>query len=368
MSTKKPLIPHNLYVDLKAAKELQCAICLDIMDHATEVGCNEGHIFCQTCVDTLKESTRSTRITHCPLCRGQCNESRIHHVKHIDRQINSLKVKCKNHRIGGRKRSIIQKKRLNYLRCFKKEADENDNKEALPLILRRSARIKKNTENKVGCKRKFRDNECEEITSGEIAAKRRKLNEYKETCKWIGSRSEYYDHVKICPLQLSKCHYCFKPMLRKERKLHYKTCGSFPIECEKCDCDGIPRNKMSIHVENFCAMTLISCSKCKQNVRRYMLGFGGRPGRHEREDCTETVILCEYNNVGCEFQYKRKDMDKHIAEFVHLHLKKVNVKVNNMDIRLNNLEQKMNTILSFNNHNNISNVNQDDDQVIIILD
>eukprot|EP01084_Bolivina_argentea_P277473 473712_1 len=246
MRRKKPSIPHDLYVDQEAAKALQCAICLDTIDNATEVGCNKGHIFCQKCVDVLKESTRSIRIYRCPMCRGGCEESRVHHVQHIDRQINSLKVKCKNHRVGSLKKIIVQKAKLGSYN--KREADDSDNKEALPLILRRSARIKKNTENKVGCKRKFRDDEHEEITSEEISAKRRKLNsnEYMETCNWIGSRSEYYDHMKICPLELVKCHYCHKLMLRKEWEIHCETCISLPIRCEQCHYRGIPRNKMSI--------------------------------------------------------------------------------------------------------------------------
>eukprot|EP01084_Bolivina_argentea_P114812 204327_1 len=155
---------QNYLVNPEAAKQFECTICLKIFRNPAQIGCEEGHVYCRSCISQLRQP--GTHTIRCPLCRGECDVSKIAPVPFVARQINNLQCKCKNHKISKeRKKYFSQKDKLTEI-C-KKSNTESDNtnnkKESVPL--RRSARIKKKNEeqnanaNKIGQKRKLNNSD-----------------------------------------------------------------------------------------------------------------------------------------------------------------------------------------------------------------
>mmetsp|Transcript_24925 Transcript_24925/g.36530 ORF Transcript_24925/g.36530 Transcript_24925/m.36530 type:complete len:339 (-) Transcript_24925:225-1241(-) len=71
-------------IDSSIAKEVECALCFDIMVKTTSLPC--GHCFCQSCVQGE---------TVCPTCRQTCGETRTH-IKSFDALIYKL-ILCGGH-------------------------------------------------------------------------------------------------------------------------------------------------------------------------------------------------------------------------------------------------------------------------------
>eukprot|EP01084_Bolivina_argentea_P100646 180642_1 len=94
MSDEELTIDDDLYVHLNAAKELECGIHLGLLQKATQLRCDEGHLFCAECIVPLTQSNPTIR---CPLCRQECTVGET--VPYIDRQVRKLNVKCINSRI-----------------------------------------------------------------------------------------------------------------------------------------------------------------------------------------------------------------------------------------------------------------------------
>ncbi len=92
MSSRPPptLQFDNLIVDQDAAKELQCGICLQILNKPRQ--CKNGHLFCLSCI--LKSISKNTE---CPSCRCRLTEENLSRSLFVERHIRNLKVFCKYH-------------------------------------------------------------------------------------------------------------------------------------------------------------------------------------------------------------------------------------------------------------------------------
>lgn len=53
-------------------EHLTCAICYGIFSHPVALTC--GHVFCESCVQTVYEGQPERYKLHCPLCRKQCDK------------------------------------------------------------------------------------------------------------------------------------------------------------------------------------------------------------------------------------------------------------------------------------------------------
>ena len=78
----------------EASPDHFCSICTDLLTQPYLTDC--GHHFCYTCRGLLL--TRG--VTECPECREQdvLTDARLN--KHLQRQVNSLKVRCQHHEVG----------------------------------------------------------------------------------------------------------------------------------------------------------------------------------------------------------------------------------------------------------------------------
>merc|ERR1711990_823029 len=63
-----------------------------------------------------------------------------------------------------------------------------------------------------------------------------------------------------------------------------------------------------------CPMQIIDCAQCKQPVKRKDMAH------HQKQECPETMIECEYTRYGCDKMIKRKDQNKHNQEAMSMHL------------------------------------------------
>lgn len=71
----------------KAAKELQCPICLGILN--TPKQCKNGHLFCDLCI-------RSTQVGKCPICRCSVDEKDLGRNLLAEEYLNSVPVWCQH--------------------------------------------------------------------------------------------------------------------------------------------------------------------------------------------------------------------------------------------------------------------------------
>eukprot|EP01084_Bolivina_argentea_P022486 41790_1 len=98
-----------IFVDPKQAEKYECSICLDIFEEPVQMGC-ENHVFCKKCITDLIPP--ETEILKCPTCRYPCDVSSIINVKFIQRNINSLLVKCSN-KITSEKAAYLENIQIN---------------------------------------------------------------------------------------------------------------------------------------------------------------------------------------------------------------------------------------------------------------
>eukprot|EP01084_Bolivina_argentea_P236999 398411_1 len=284
----------TLFVDPSIAKQYECAICFEIYREPVQIGC-EDHIFCKQCANELI-STHG-RSFECPLCRTKCNANAVTRVKFIDRQINDLKVKCAN---------VVENNK--YITV----STEHTN-----IKMRRSKRLKNQTEKQNNRKRSRSIVDEDEEFENNHNKKRRKLNEIElsEKCEWKGLYSELQNHIKICPLQSILCKYCSHSVLQKDLQKHYEICPAFPMQCVQCNKTEICRNKMPLHVSK-CPVTMINCAECKQQIKRKDKKL------HLQNNCPESLIECPFYRFGCMDKLRRKNEKNHIENgaFTHCHL------------------------------------------------
>eukprot|EP00483_Globobulimina_turgida_P005920 UN05930 len=84
------------FIDPDAAKEFDCGICLQIVTDPVDIGCINGHIYCNICIARLILERNSNNQFMCPSCRCICNSESIRKMPFIQRQIKRLKIKCPN--------------------------------------------------------------------------------------------------------------------------------------------------------------------------------------------------------------------------------------------------------------------------------
>eukprot|EP01083_Nonionella_stella_P019418 53965_1 len=331
------------FVDLKAAEQFICSICLNVFNKPVQIGCT-GHVFCDECVQPLIKRDGTLR---CPICRLQCHCNTIHRVQFIDRQIKNLLVKCPNHEMTSKKSEYIAKKQSqnkgtsnsnntnNKNHAFESDSDSDSDDEDRVVVLRRSARLKE----KCSRKKRKRSYVCDE--DQQRSRKKAKTND-NELCGWIGCFSDLNCHMDKCPLQLSNCKYCVRPMLQRDLVSHYEECIFFPITCDQCNEVNIFRCRMPFHIENKCVMTKIECpQKCGKKLLRK------RERSHIANRCSETVINCIFHPFGCDVKFKRKKSNQHFENNHQKHLiglahdhERLSIKVRDLDTKYNTSEQR----------------------------
>ena len=183
-----------------------CSICIDPMTEPYLTDC--GHHFCYTCRGRLLASGKP----ECPECREQdvLTDARLN--KHLQRQVNSLKVRCQHHEVGCQWVG-----ELRYLQ------------EHLDPVIRKCGFILLACP--LGCGERVRGSAMKDHIMYDC-------------CK----RSSECEH----------CGYCNKFDIVTEQ--HYPVCEQFPVECPNvCSVEHLKRIELASHLEEQCPLQVIQC-------------------------------------------------------------------------------------------------------------
>ena len=183
-----------------------CPVCTEALLEPHLTDC--GHHICYTCRGRLLASGKSD----CPECREQdaLTDARLN--KHLQRQVNSLKVRCQHHEVGCQWVG-----ELRYLQ------------EHLDPVIRKCGFILLACP--LGCGERVRS-------------------------------SEMKDHIlSECCKRLCECEYCgYCNDFDIITEQHYPVCEQFPVECPNA-CSGVnlKRLELVIHLEEQCPLQVIQC-------------------------------------------------------------------------------------------------------------
>ena len=196
----------NLELLSEPPPDCLCPICTYPLTEPYLTDC--GHHFCYTCRGRLLASGKSG----CPECREQdaLTDARLN--KHLQRQVNSLKVRCQHHEVGCQW--------VGELRYLQEHLDPVIRKCGfIPLVC------------SLGC--------GERVLSS--AMKNHLLSDCSKrpcVCEYCG----YYNTLDIVTEQ------------------HYPVCEQFPVECPNaCSVENLKRLELASHLEEQCPLQVIQC-------------------------------------------------------------------------------------------------------------
>jgi len=137
-------------------------------------------------------------------------------------------------------------------------------------------------------------------------------------CQFKQERKFIQTHEAECEFRIVNCQYCNKGIEFGSLEIHYQTCGFYPIKCTQ-DCDeGMIRNDLPKHIQY---------------------------------DCINTIIPCTYEEFGCTFVMKRKNLKEHVQTSIFEHHDLVLNYVAKLRSSVNKLENKQ---LNFENQTRTS--------------
>ena len=198
---------------------------------------------------------------------------------------------------------------------------QNENKNDSLQPLRRSSRLKQKKD---------------ETKRQRLCGRKRKRSEIEIEleCDWIGSFGDLSAHIKKCKLQMVSCRYCKQDYLRRDEGQHFALCLDYPIICVQCD-HKIKRALMQTHIISKCPMTEIECKQgCGQRMIRRFLD------EHIKNECAETLIVCGYQEFGCNATFKRKNRENHHRVNIDIHLRMVREHNSKVEKELNLLRNE----------------------------
>jgi hypothetical protein len=243
----------------------------------------------------LEESKIFVQEYSCPVCEGILNDSVIDNCGHsYCRECISTLLKETN-LCPFTNKEIIQGTFTQDLGNIKSTFQLSPN------IILNSAIEKQ----KVFCKNKFHDPNCTWV--GKLMDRKNHLLHEceKELVKCDNSdectiripRNQFQKHLNECPYRTVLCNYCRKYVNFNTLIMHYKTCENYPIECpNKCG-EKISSNFINSHLELY---------------------------------CNNSIAVCPYHIIGCEYYDLRKLLKVHLEENLEMHMKLLNEKIQNL--------------------------------------
>lgn len=152
-------------------------------------------------------------------------------------------------------------------------------------------------------------------------AKREMLNQLvfcrmkkQRECPWKGPLGKLEGHLSDCPFVDIKCPKgCGKELQRKDLEEHLeKDCPNRTIPCKYCK-EEIRWNILERHYEG-CPQFPVKCEKCgKEDIPR------GLMQEHKDKECLEVEMECPFKIVGCKEKGKRPKVVAHVAEQMATH-------------------------------------------------
>ena len=193
------------FVDEPSNDQL-CPICVEPLIQPFLTDC--GHYLCYTCRGRLLASGKD----ECPECREPNGAKDARLNKHLQRQLNSLKVRCQHHEVGCQWVGELM-----YL------------KEHLDPLLRKCGFILLVCP--LGCGERVCSSAMEEH-----------IKSYCSKRSYVCEHCGYYNNHDIVT------------------EKHYPLCKLFPVECpNKCFVENLKRNQFEMHLEEQCPLQVIQC-------------------------------------------------------------------------------------------------------------
>jgi len=282
------------FVDEEAAKDFECAICMEVFTDPIQIG-SCSHVFCKGCIDQFDDHFP------CPTCRTMSIRYQSVRVPFIDRQIKNLQVLCPNHRVTAEKEAYFKeaqrssRRRSSRLRNKQKHREEDDDRKE----------NENSNSNSRGSKRKRR----RENRGTDCWPKKRSKPTERATCRWVGAQSDLEGHSLKCPLQLISCEHCGDRMIRFEVDSHAEICPEFPVQCTLCH-TVTTRASLDQHLDDDCPHTEVEC-ECGEMVKRCDVK------EHDQRDCPEVQIPCAFKFIGSRCRLhsvRRKEMAQHMVD------------------------------------------------------
>lgn len=225
----KPPIPQpslqfeNLIVDQDAAKELQCAICLQILNKPRQ--CKNGHLFCLTCITKCLSKN-----PECPSCRCRLTEEALARSLFVERHIRNLKVFCKYH-----------------FKWSEEAKDWEEDEQGCPHVLTLETRV--THEQKCG----FAPVNCK---YSPLCGKQRRMS--------------LDAHEVSCPFRPLECTHCKKDIQFCNMEDHLKLCPMVPIECTACNVE-LRRGELDAHLRDSCPEAEVECTYSDQGCPKKVI-------------------------------------------------------------------------------------------------
>ena len=148
---------------------------------------------------------------------------------------------------------------------------------------------------------------------------------------------------KYCVEALIVCPGASDPEMRcsemVKRKFKEKGCLHYMTTCEYCFAIFM-QVEMEDHHEKDCKDSRVKCELCSENVLK------SKSAEHD-ETCSETVVSCEWENVGCTHTGKRSDLATHMEDCTYKAIARVvgvlTEKIGSLNSTVANLESKNET-------------------------
>jgi len=136
-----------------------------------------------------------------------------------------------------------------------------------------------------------------------------------EGCEWTGETRNVETHLQSCGAKIILCPnpHCNSPVERRLLEDHVmKECQWRTVHCGYCDekyakCD---EEEHSLK----CRRLPVECSSgCGEVIPREEMTA------HQDVDCSQTLVSCQYDYLGCNSRVKRCEMKDHIEENLRCH-------------------------------------------------
>ncbi|XP_065641734.1 TNF receptor-associated factor 5 isoform X2 [Hydra vulgaris] len=142
-----------------------------------------------------------------------------------------------------------------------------------------------------------------------------KCNNSIKNCQWSGKLRAFNNHLGSCEYEDVKCfnEQCSTLLLRKELSNHMETkCIYRLVTCQYCN-QKILFYEEQTHLENCECVPLYCVNQCGTTILRKEISS------HITDRCANTIVPCEYLNIGCNFKGMRKEQDNHANSSIQNH-------------------------------------------------
>ncbi|XP_065667324.1 TNF receptor-associated factor 6-A isoform X3 [Hydra vulgaris] len=166
-----------------------------------------------------------------------------------------------------------------------------------------------------------------------------RCNNFSKHCQWTGELKAINNHLTSCEYEEVRCPYiqCSTSLLRKELNDHIETqCIYRFITCQHCN-EKIQFCEKQNHVEICECQPLYCLNRCGMKMLRKEMSS------HITDICANTIIPCQYSNIGCNFKGMRKERHTHANSSTQNHLSMAISKVFALENKITLIEKEMET-------------------------